>query len=67
MFMNMRKKAAMCDRNPSNTMGSRPYLLVLFPSKPNAAPPDSQERHVLVILSTSNGMHSCISPRIQLT
>lgn len=40
IFMKIRKKATMCARYPRSTIGSRPYLLVLFPIKPKAAPPN---------------------------
>lgn len=39
-FKKMSKKLIKCTMNPTITMGSRPYLMVFDPSKPNRTPPN---------------------------
>ena len=48
-----------CTKNPSKTMGSRPYRLVFWPNIPNNKPPVKETRKTVVIIyATSNCKHS---------
>ena len=48
-FRNIKKKAVMCTKYPSNTIGSRPCLLVFLPSRPNSKPPKISKYTLLLL------------------